>query len=100
MRQFLNFPQGEGQYKDFNINVAGLSAGAFTDNGESLFFLPLLANFNTVIAVELSGADQSDARYQAVVETINNALEANPGGVSVDILGAPVSQVEVTEYEF
>jgi hypothetical protein len=51
-----------------------------------------------VITFEVSGADQSDARYQAIVETINNALEANPGGVSVDILGAPVSQVEVTEF--
>jgi hypothetical protein len=51
-----------------------------------------------VIAIEVSGADQSAERYQAIVDDINNALEANPGGVSVDILGAPVSQVEVTEF--
>ena len=97
MRQFLNFPQGEGQYKDLKINVAGLAAGAFQAGGNT-FYLPLLANFNVVIAIEVSGADQSAERYQAIVDDINNALEANPGGVSVDILGAPVSQVEVTEF--
>jgi hypothetical protein len=97
MRQFLNFPQGEGKYKDLKINVAGLSAGAFQSGG-NLLYLPLLANFNVVIAIEVSGADQSAERYQAIVDDINNALEANPGGVSVDILGAPVSQVEVTEF--
>jgi len=98
MRQFLNFPQGEGQYKDLKINVAGLAAGAFTNAGDSLVSLPLLANYNVLITFEVSGADQSDARYQAIVDDINNALEANPGGVSVDILGAPVSNVEVTEF--
>jgi len=97
MRQFLNFPQGEAEYKDLKINVAGLSAGAFQAGG-NIFYLPLLANFNVVIAIEVSGADQSAERYQAIVDDINNALEANPGGVSVDILGAPVSQVEVTEF--
>ena len=32
MRQFLNFPQGEGVYKDLKINVAGLASGA-SDTG-------------------------------------------------------------------
>jgi hypothetical protein len=98
MRQFLNFPQGEAGYKDLKINVAGLAAGALTNAGEQRFYLPLLANYNVVIAIEVSGADQSDERYQGIIDDINNALEANPGGVSVDILGAPVSTVEVTEF--
>jgi hypothetical protein len=97
MRQFLNFPQGEGQYKDLKVNVAGLTAGAFTNAGEERFYLPLLANPTTVIAIEVSGADQSDERYQGIIDDINNALVANPGGVSIDILGAPVSGFEVTE---
>ena len=98
MRQFLNFPQGEGNYKDLKINVAGIAASAFIVAGNSLIYIPLLANFNTVIAMQVDGTDQSDERYQGIVDDINNALIANPGGVSVDIINAPIIQVEVTEF--
>ena len=97
MRQFLNFPQGEGRYKDLKINVAGIASSAFTTAGASIIYIPLLANYNTVIAIEVSGADQSDERYQGFVDDINNALVANPGGVSVDT-NAPITGVEVTDF--
>ena len=97
MRQFLNFPQGEGQYKDLKINVAGLASSAFTLAGSSIVSIPLLANYNCVIELQVSGADQSDARYQAIVDNINSGLVANPGGVSVDVLG-PINLAEVKEF--
>ena len=96
MRQFLNFPNGENQYKNLKINVAGLRAGAYSlGSGEGRIHLPLLACYNVVASITFSGADQSDEKYQTYADAINSALEANPGGVSIDVAG-PLSGLEVT----
>ena len=96
MRQFLNFPNGEAEFKNLKINVAGLRAGAYSlGSGEGKVHIPLLAHYNVVASIEFSGADQSDAKYQTYADAINSALEANPGGVSIDVAG-PLSGLEVT----
>lgn len=96
MRQFLNFPNGEVLYKDLKINVAGLRAGAYSlGSGEGTIHIPLFACYNVVASLQFGGSDQSDEKYQEYADAINSALEANPGGVSIDVAG-PVNQVEVT----
>ena len=96
MRQFLNFPNGEGSFKNLKINVAGLRAGAYSlGSGEAIIHLPLISSTTIVGSLEFGGADQSDEKYQEYADAINSALEANPGGVSIDVAG-PINNVEIT----
>jgi len=95
MRQFLNFPNGSGQYKNMKINVDGLLGAYYVGPGESLVHLPLNPSRTMTITLELSGSDQSDERYEAFVNSINSAFVANPGGTCVDVVET-VSNMEVT----
>lgn len=95
MRQFLNFPNGIGRYKNQKINVDGLLGAYYVGPGESLVALPLSASRTMIITLELSGADQSDERYEAFVTSINSAFVANPGGTCVDVVET-ISNMEIT----
>lgn len=95
MRQFLNFPNGEGRYQNMKINVDGLLGAFYLGPGESIVSLPISASRTIAINLELSGSDQSDARYEAFADSINSAFVANPGGVCVDVQET-VSNMEVT----
>ncbi len=95
MRQFLNFPNGSGQYKNMKINVDGLLGAYLLGPGESIVSLPLSAARTMAINLELSGSDQSDERYEAFADSINSAFVANPGGACVDIMET-VNNMEVT----
>tara|TARA_R100000742_G_C4251838_1_gene70083 strand:+ start:171 stop:464 length:294 start_codon:yes stop_codon:yes gene_type:complete len=85
MRQFINFPNGVGKYKNFKININGINCAAFYPPGEELIYLPMIGDETLAVALELAGSDQSSARYIAFAEAVNAALVAEPGGVSVDV---------------
>tara|TARA_R100001510_G_scaffold18061_1_gene15464 strand:+ start:965 stop:1258 length:294 start_codon:yes stop_codon:yes gene_type:complete len=94
MRQFINFPNGVGKYKDFKINVNGINCAAYYPPGEQLIYVPVIADQTMAISLELAGSDQSSARYIAFAEAVNAALVAEPGGISVDVVET-LNNVEV-----
>jgi hypothetical protein len=95
MRQFLNFPNGQGRYKNQKINVDGLLGAYYVGPGEAIVNLPLNLSRTMAINLELGGSDQSDARYEAFVDSINSAFVANPGGTCIDI-AETISNMEIT----
>jgi len=95
MRQFINFPNGVGKYKNFKINVNGINCAAFYPPGEQLIYVPILGDETMAMSLELAGSDQSPARYIAFAELFNAALVAEPGGVSVDVAETLVN-IEIT----
>ena len=96
MRQFINFPNGVGKYKNFKINVNGINCAAYYPPGESLINVPVIGDEKVCITMELAGSDQSSARYIAFAEAVNAALVAEPGGISVDVAETLVN-VEITD---
>jgi hypothetical protein len=95
MRQFINFPNGVGKYKNFKINVNGINCAAFAPPGEGYIAVPVIGDQTMAINLELAGSDQSSARYIAFAEAVNAALVAEPGGISVDVVET-LNNVEVT----
>lgn len=95
MRQFINFPNGTGKYKNFKININGINCAAYYPPGEELIYVPIIGDQTMAISLELAGSDQSSARYIAFAEAVNAALVAEPGGVSVDVVET-LNNVEIT----
>ena len=95
MRQFINFPNGAGKYKNFKINVNGITCAAYYPPGEELIYVPIIGDQTMVMALELAGSDQSSARYIAFANAFNAALVAEPGGVSIDVVET-LNNVEIT----
>jgi len=97
MRQFVNFPNGVGKYKNYKININGLSCAAYApSNGtEGYISVPAIGDQTMLIQLELAGADQSAARFIAFAEAFNAAIVAEPGGVSVDV-SETLNNVEIT----
>lgn len=101
MKRFLNFPNGVNDsgsnriYKNFKINADNMRAGAYFDAGTSNVRIPLTAQMNVVIQLELE-ATADDAKYKAFANAINEALVSNPGTPIIDLPGWFLSNVEVT----
>jgi len=97
MRQFVNFPNGVGKYKNYKLNINGFNCAAFApSNGtEGYISVPTIGDQGMVVNIELAGTDQSAARFLAFAEAVNAALVAEPGGVSVDVLET-INNIEVT----
>lgn len=97
MRQFVNFPNGVGKYKNYKLNINGLNCAAFapSNGSEGYILVPAIGDQTMAVSIELAGADQSAARFVAFAEAFNAAIVAEPGGVSVDVLET-INNIEIT----
>ena len=97
MRQFVNFPNGVGKYKNYKLNINGLNGAAYapSNGADQIILVPAIGDQTIVVSIELAGADQSAARFLAFAKAFNAAIVAEPGGISVDVVET-INNIEVT----